>query len=74
MATAMPAASTDLHLLTKTEIFGSGKEVFAIEFRHGETGTLMRTSWTTYRAQALLWGRNIQQTGWSAEGRPEAVV
>jgi hypothetical protein len=69
----MSQVSIDLpHLITKTDIFGSGGEVYAVEFRHG--GKLMRTSWTQYRAQALLWGRNIQQTGWSAEGRPEAVV
>jgi hypothetical protein len=60
-------------LLTKTDQH-TNKEVYAVEFRHGADGRLLRTSWTTIREEACAWGRNIQQTGWSTEGRPGPVV
>lgn len=61
-------ANTTVTLITKNDK-RTDTPCWAVEFINAQ-GQTMRTSWTTYRNEAIAWGRNVQMTGWTTEGRP----
>ena len=45
---------------------------WAVEYTN-QRGQRMRTSWTSIRNEAIAWGRNLRDFGFTSEGHPTPV-